>query len=621
MKKGKFQILLFATLCLSLLYCSRPPQTGESPVAKSPEESDDMEYGDPEDPEEDGAPESPETSQPGDQPAAGKKVCTHLVLNGLLMDVRNESPFTPRQMQLPALLKQLRDFRDDAELQCLLIQVQAFSAPLASLWELRNAFAEFRGKSGEARIHLYADVLDLPAYYLATGASTITLHPAGSWEVPGIAAEFTFLRDALNLAGIQADFLQVGKYKGAAENLTRSSMSPELKLSINELLDSLYSNLLTPMAAGRNIPLERMEQSVNQGILSPGEALGAGLIDRVEDLEKLKSTLLADFRVRPVPKPRKPKPGLMDLFSPPAVEREPDTPHIALLQLQGPIFYSVDDPSSLFSDEAQISALEMIKTLEKMKKNKHVKGIILRINSPGGSALASDILCTAIRDAAGERPLVASMGSTAASGGYYLAAASEHIFASPFTLTGSIGVVGGKLVFRETFKKFKVGTELLTRGQNSGLLSGSRPFTDSERTAVRRSMENVYELFLSRVRTTRPKLEKLEDLAQGRIWTGDQAKNNGLVSELGGLQDAAAKVRQLAGVSEKTPVLIYPRPKPWFVQLSEMFEENASIPHPLSGFIHTALPAGKTALRLLDRAALFLRERNLVILPFVTEGF
>ncbi len=397
-------------------------------------------------------------------------------------------------------------------------------------------------------------------------------------------------------------------------------MSEELKLSLNQMLDSLYENLLAPMAKSRALTVDQLKTHVDQGILDPEAALAAKLIDHIENFSTMRARLEGIYRIEKAAKTSKPKPNLFELLSAPAAESEPDYPHIALLQAQGPILYSGGDPSSLLGDDAQIAAIEFMKTLDKIKKNPNVKGIILRINSPGGSALASDLLWLSLREAAGDRPMVASMGATAASGGYYMASAAQTIFAAPFTLTGSIGVVGGKLVFQDTMTRLKVGTELMTRGRNSGYMASSRPFSPSEREMIAKSMARTYRLFLDRVRTTRPQVKNLEELAQGRVWSGAQAVANGLVTRLGGLQDAAAEVRRLAKLDTDTPVLIYPRPKPWLVQLSEMFDPEARVETAVTGWIRQSLPFGRALLGTLARAGVLLHERSAVLMPFSVEG-
>ncbi len=624
---------LLAALMFALLLppaCDRPPKSDESDKSDKSDKSDQSDQSDKSDKSDqsDQSDKSDKSDQSdksdksdkSDPPPSSSALprCLHLVWNGHLLDVKNESPFVPRQIQLPALLKQLRDLATDSTVKAILIEHQAFEGPITSFWELRRALDEVR--ANKKKIYFHAHGYDLRAYFLATAADEIVLHPAGAWEVAGLAMEFTFLKDALALVGVSADFLQVGKFKGAAENLTRNAMSPELRLSLDAMLDSVYESLLAPMAASRALTVDALRALVDRGFLDPEAARTAKLIDRVEGFDPLLQRLRQTYRVEKAPRPAKPRPNLFELFSAQAAEREPDYPHIALLQAQGPIYYAGEDPSSLLGEESQIAALDFLKTLEKIKKNQHVRGIILRINSPGGSALASDILWLSLREAAGDRPMVASMGATAASGGYYLASAAPTIFASPFTLTGSIGVVGGKLVFQDTLSKLKVGTELLTRGRNAGYLSSSRPFTPQEREMIASSMDRTYKLFLERVRTTRPRVKNLEELAQGRIWSGDQAVKNGLVDRLGGLQDAAAEVRRLAGLTPDTPVLIYPRPKPWLQQLSEMFDPDSAIDAKVSRLIRARWPLGRAVLRTLAAAGVLARERTAVLLPLAVEG-
>lgn len=538
----------------------------------------------------------------------------HLRLQGEVQEIKNESPFTPKTILLPSLLKQLRSFASDDQVGAVFLEDKGVSASLAQLWEIRKAIQELKNRKKQVLYH--ADSYDTRNYYLASAAGSVILSEAGAWEATGIAMEFTFLRDALAMLGIQADFLQVGKYKGAAENLTRNTMSPELRASLTALLDSLYASWIAETAAGRGIDEANLRAAVDEGILDPETALKKRLIDRVADASQELESLRRQFDVRAPEKPKKNTPSLFEMLNPQPVEREPDYPHIALVIMAGPILYASDEIDVL-GDEIVIDTRKWLNTLSKIRSNPQVKGILLRIASPGGSALASDLLWKAVREAAGDRPLVVSMGSVAASGGYYISAAAETIFASPFTLTGSIGVVGGKLVFRDTLSKLKIGTEILSRGQNAAYLSSARPFSLSERAMIARSMERTYQLFLQRIRTTRPQVKNLEELAQGRIWSGADAQKNGLVDRIGSLQDAAAKLREMAKLPEDTPVLMYPRPKPWLLQLQEMLDPDSAA----QAMASRVLSASWTApLRQARRLLLFSREHVQLVAPVLFEA-
>lgn len=528
--------------------------------------------------------ESPTLSQPirTDNPpppnvttsTTQRKTCMHLKLQGMVQEVKNELPFMPKQIPLPSLLKQLRDFTTDDKIAAIFLEDRGILASLAQLWEIRKALLKLK-KSGK-QILYYADSYDTRNYYLASAANTVILNEAGAWEVTGIAMEFTFLKDALAMLGIQADFLQVGKYKGAAENLTRNSMSTELRENLTVLLDSLYDTWIVDISTERGLKESNIRAAVDEGIISPENALQKRLIDRVADISQEFDSLRKQFDVQVPEKPQKTMPNLLEMLNPRPSDKEPDYPHIALVMLTGPIVYAADEVG-VWGEDITIDTQKWLKTLEKIQQNPHVKGILLRIDSPGGSALASDILWKALQNAAGDRPMVVSMGSVAASGGYYIASSAQTIFASPFTLTGSIGVVGGKIVFQNTLSKLKIGSEILNRGQNAAYLSSAQPFSPSERTMIMRSMERTYQLFLQRIRTTRAHLKNLENLAQGRIWSGANAQKNGLVDQIGGLQDAAAQLRKQARLAEDIPVLIYPRPKPWLLQLQELLDPDAMV--------------------------------------------
>ncbi len=613
---------LFASCMLAgwLLACEPPPPDAAPPApeAAAPDESkaastperpvDSEKTGDNKTPAPDRA-----KSEASNAPQ-GRKVCMHLKLQGEMQEVRNESPFVHRQMVLPQLLKQLRDFAADGQVGAVFLEDRGLSAPLASLWEIRQALLEL--KKGGKQVLYYSDAYDTRNYYLASAANAIILHEAGAWEVTGIAMEFTFLRDTLAMLGIQADFLQVGKYKGAAENLTRNAMSPELRASLTELLDSLYATWTNEVAAARGMAPAALQALVDEGFLAPEAALRQRIVDRVADAGQELEALRKTFEVRVPDPPKKPTPNLFEMLNPKPAEKEPDYPHIALVIASGPILYASEEMDWL-GEERVVDAQKWLKTLERIRKNPHVRGILLRIDSPGGSALASDLLWNAIRAAAGDRPLVASMGPTAASGGYYVASAAPLIFASPFTLTGSIGVVGGKLVFQDTLSKVKAGTEILSRGRNAAYLSSARPFSPSERAMIARSMERTYQLFLQRIRATRPQVKNLEEIAQGRIWSGTDAQKNGLVDRLGGVQDAAAALKELARLPDDTPVLIYPRPKPWLLQLQELLDPDAAA----QAMLHGAL--GPWRLRFWNFAyilRLFSREHVQTVTPVAFEA-
>ena len=207
----------------------------------------------------------------------------------------------------------------------------------------------------------------------------------------------------------------------------------------------------------------------------------------------------------------------------------------------------------------------------------------------------------------------------AASGGYYIAASGSYIFADPGTMTGSIGVVGGKLVFQNTMSKLKIGSEILSRGQNAAYLSAARPFSPSERAMITQSMERTYQLFLARIRTTRAQIKNLEDLAQGRIWSGADAQKNGLVDHIGGLQDAAAQLRAQAQLAEDVPVLIYPRPKPWILQLQELLDPDTAAQAVAHRMLGAAL-WNVTMRRAVQFLRSFSRERVQLITPAIFEA-
>ncbi len=468
-------------------------------------------------------------------------------------------------------LDRIEMIKDTSGVDKLFLYLSTFEAPFSVQWEIRNTLLRLK-KENKIKIIVFADVLQTHNYLLASMADKLILNVAGSWSVTGFAMESVYLKDFLQMLGMEADFITMGKYKGAAENLTRNEMSAPLKRSLNALLDSFYSKYIQINANARNLSPVKFSNLIDSAPLTSKDAVESKLVDATGAMEVALEDAAKNRKILRLKKEKKKQRSLLNMFKTDKSDNAVAKDHIALLNLEGPINYGEQEPKDLFADENKIFSSAVLENLQEIEKNNKVKGLLIQINSPGGSALASELIWGKIFQIRKKIPVVVSMGNVAASGGYYLAAAATKIVAPPFTITGSIGVVGGKLVIADTYNKLKVHTTVIKRGKNALWTTSSRKFNESERKAIKNSMKATYKLFKNRIKLGRKmKLKKIESIAQGRVWSGIQAHKHGLIDALGGLHEAENILRKTAGVDENVKIVIYPRPKPWFSKISKIF--------------------------------------------------
>jgi len=486
-------------------------------------------------------------------------------------------------------LDRIHKARKDANVNALYLQLDGLNIGWGKLDELSRAIADFR-KSGK-KVFAYLESGNTKDYLVALACDEVCVPEPGWLMLVGMRAEVSFYKGLFEKIGVQADMLQMGDFKSAAEPFMRKNMSKPAREQLTSVLDDYFKNsLVQRIAVARKLSTEQVEKLIDEGPYTARAAHKAGLIDRVayadDYRDKLKSTLkkqqdadefhfLKDYG--------KEKNKDVDLSNPfaffkllaaPAKTRSSSKPKIAVIYASGVITTGKSE-EGLFSTES-IGSTTMIEAIRQAENDYTVKAIVLRVDSPGGSALASDLIWNELKRS--KKPVIASMSDTAASGGYYISMAAQKIFAEPGTLTGSIGVVGGKLAIGGTFEKIGITTETISRGANAGILSADKPFTDSERKAMTTLMQDIYDQFLDKALEGRKKAgkqmtrEELVKLAGGRIWTGRQAKENGLIDELGTLQDAIAAARELAHLpADKEPELLQlPKSKGF---LDSLFEE------------------------------------------------
>jgi protease-4 len=490
----------------------------------------------------------------------------HIVLSGVLTEQEADDPFSelnlptggPHEVGLKELKTAIRKAKDDPKITGIFLEPRYFSSGYAALGELKKGLEDF--KSSGKFILAYSEVYTEKAYYIASAADRIFLTPDyGLIEFNGINASMVFLKGTLDKLGIEAEVFKVGDYKSAVEPFTREEMSKESREQLESFINSIYSNVVSDIASSRNMPVdELMNISDSMLVRSAADALHYGLITdlayygQMEDTLKALAGIAAD---KSLPKISYRK------YNKSASDEEYSSDRIAVIVASGDIV-------SGKGEEQQIGSDKFSAEIRKAAKSDRVKAIVLRVNSPGGSALASDVIWNEIEQAKTKKPVIASMSDLAASGGYYISMACDSIVASPMTITGSIGVFS--LLFNaQDFLKDKLGitTDNVNTGIYSDIFTQSRPLTASEKMIFQKQTESVYSTFTSKAaRNRNMKIEDLLKVASGRVWSGDEAKEIGLIDEFGTLEDAIDMAADKANL-EKYRVVYYPEKKSFIEEI------------------------------------------------------
>lgn len=431
----------------------------------------------------------------------------------------------------------------------------------ARMHEIRNALRDF--KTSGKPITAFMEAGDDRDYYLATAADRICMPAEGLLLMDGLYAEMMFFKDTFAKVGIEWEEVHHGKYKSAPESYTRNDMSEANREVMNAILDGIYHELLTAVMDGRGFTEEQARAAFDNGpYLVANIALEAGIIDELVYEEKLleevsvgenrsfEALRLEDYAT--------------DVDFPKRGEK------IALIYATGTIVSGENSNDPL--GEKYMGSDSITEWLDSARRDEDVRAVVMRVDSPGGSALASDIIWNEVQKTRLEKPVVISMGDLAASGGYYISMGADYIYAEPTTLTGSIGVFFMKPVIGGLYDKLELATEVMQRGENSGLLTLVETMSPEERMIIQGFVDNTYQVFVSKAAAGRNMTyEDLDAIAQGRVWMGAEALANGLVDEMGGLNDAVDKAKELAGLTPDKAVHldVYPRKKDFFELLEE----------------------------------------------------
>ncbi|RPJ54918.1 MAG: signal peptide peptidase SppA [Acidobacteria bacterium] len=482
-----------------------------------------------------------------------------LTLKNAVVEERSETIFSSKsQTDLLQLLTIIDAARRSRRIKLLILIIRDVNIGWAQIEEVHAELDKFH-EAGKRSIALLQQA-DNRVYYLASGAQEIYLAPSGGIDLVGLRAEILFFKNALDYLGVEPELMSLGQYKSAGEIFNREQMSEASRAMSTSILNDIQERILAKLQTGRGIGREGAKAMIDGGPYTARLAVERGLVNGLlyeDQVEELAAQKLPRGKACPV-HDLDPREGWFKRL---VTWRRPQ---IAYLVAEGLIMAGESRRGR--GSRPLIGADSMVEALKAARENKRIRAVVLRLNSPGGSALASDLIWRAVKLTGEKKPVIVSFSNVAASGGYYIAAAGRRILSMPAALTGSIGVIGGKFSVQKLLTRLGITVDSVETGARSGYLSITRPFSESEQAVVREQMREFYEeLFLKKVAEGRRKtVEQVREVAEGRVWTGNQAVANGLVDEFGGVRKAIELARQEAGLAgRKTRLLRLARRRRW----------------------------------------------------------
>ena len=450
---------------------------------------------------------------------------------------------------MDAIIGSINKAKKDEKIKGIRLNSGLISSGWAQAREIRNCLNEFK-KSGKF-IYAYADFMSQKGYYVSSVADSIFMNPVGSIELKGLSSEVLYFEDFQNQYGLKMEVIRHGKYKSAVEPFLQDKMSDENRAQIKGLLDAVWTTISDEIVESRAISKKALEKMVEElTVTDAKEAITNGIIDALvyeDDFEKsIKAALEID---------KDDSINSVEFYELNTQMKTFDSDvkdQIAVIYANGPILYTS-------GTEEVIGKKALNQAFQEVETNKNIKGAVLRIDSPGGDAMTSEIILNAIRKLKGKKPLVVSLGNIAASGGYYIACLGDKIYASPMTITGSIGVLAAFPNMRGLAERIGINAEQVNSHKNAMGYSLFEPLNDGFKNSTKSAIEKVYTTFKSRVSEGRSlNMEKVEDLSKGRIWSGKDAVENGLVDAIGGLEDAIQATAEMAAI-ENYNIDSYPK--------------------------------------------------------------
>lgn len=507
----------------------------------------------------------------------GRAVLT-INFNQSFGEVRNDNLLTEISeeslLSFYDLIKAINVAAMDKRIHFLVGNISVSDLGLAQIQDLRQAIYNFRASGKKAYMTssgFGALGQGTSEYYLASAFDEIWMQPNSEVGITGLSMEVPFVRALANKVGITPEFYSRYEFKTAADSLTQTQMSAPYRSELEKLGKSIMDTFLNDVSKERGFVGRQLQDLVNQAPLDAEISLQKGLIDRIGYRQELLQNLKQQHQVDEISVE-----NYVLNFSQPKTNKK-----IAFLVLEGTIAEgkSIDNP---LQSEKIVGAETVLKQLEEIAQDKSVKALVLRVNSPGGSYAASQEIWYALKKFKEEKkvPLIVSMGDYAASGGYFISLAGDKIVAEPSSITGSIGVLGGKLVFKDLWAKIDIHWDGVKFGENADILSVNKTFSESEKNIFNKSLDRIYEDFTLKVSEAREiPLEKMNLLARGRVWSGADAVQNGLVDEIGGINQALGLAKKMADIkeNEKCAILYYPKAKTLQEKIMEVIQSSPSV--------------------------------------------
>lgn len=518
------------------------------------------------------------------EPSSDAPVVQELRILQPAPDGADRNPFAPPVPTVHDVLTRIWEATDDENVKGLFVRVGPLQGAWGSVGDFIGALDAFRAKTHGERseprpVHCHFETADNVGYLLlASACDRISMSPAGTLDLIGPAAVMVYARSFLDKVGIEAEIIHMGRYKGAGDTLIRDDMPPEAKESMDAILDDLYRSLVIATSARIDGDESRAAELIDGGPFTSEGALQAGLVDEVGFLRAAHETIKSAAGVQTVrqtrmlPKPEELTLGqFLDLLSGDTEEPKVTDERVAVVFVDG----AITDGESLATGRAVSGPF--VRVMERLEKDDDVKAVVLRINSPGGSALASDRMWEAARQLAEVKPLIASVGDMAASGGYYIASAADEILAHPNSLVGSIGVVGGKLNVAPLADELGISTYVLQRGARAAWSTPVRGLSATERQAFEALLRSTYDRFIARVATGRQmERDAVLAAAEGRVMTAQDGKTLGLIDGLGGFSEALERARATGGLGPDSAVELWPAPKRMVDVLNDLLTGNGN---------------------------------------------
>lgn len=559
------------------------------------------------------------------EPAVAENSVLVLPIKGSLPDYAAQDPLASRffgtsDLSLTELLLQFKKAKVDRRITAILLEIDSSGAGWAKADEIRQAISDFR-QSGKP-VYAFMEYGANKEYYIATACDRIYVAPIGDLFINGLAAEAMFYRGTLDKLGVYADFYQIGKYKNAPDQYTRKEMSDAQREVLNAMLDDIFNRYVEGIATARQKSPADVRALIDSAPLSAPAAQSANLIDGAKYRDEVEKELKGHLKYKESDKLRLAKFSDYRRVSAETLGLNKGE-RVAVIYTSGVIMSGTSGGGGPFGDAQTVGSDTVVKALNDARDDKTVKAIVIRVDSPGGSSYASDVIWHAVESAKEKKPVVVSMGDAAASGGYYISAGANRILSGPSTITGSIGVFAGKTVLRGLYDWVGVNSEYVTRGKNAAMFRETEQFTPEERAKFEAMIKGFYyDDFLPKVAKGRGKdVEYVDSIAQGRVWTGQQAKERGLVDEFGGLDQALNVAKELAQIPANKSVrpVVFPAPKTMLEEFlgTDTSDEAATVQMKQEQAVIATLPEDmRRALRVASLLGRMQRGEVMALLPF-----